>query len=844
MAECGQMSVATIVFSGQQWLFPAAGVVLLALALLVWSYRRAHTHPGVRAACLFLKLLGLLALAACLLEPLWIGQRARPGANFFALLADNSQGMQIKDRGQTRTRGAQLQGLLREDKSAWQGKLEENFQLRRYLFDTRLQATRDYSELAFDGRASSIGTALRALSERFRGQPLAGVLLLTDGNATDIGSELPDLTGLPVVYPVVIGTDDPIKDISLQKVAITQTAFEDAPVSVQADVSVTGYQGSSITAHLVQVAAQADAARATNRAPSDQLHPRASNAAPSAVSSAPVAQEKIVAEQAQRSRRDSETLTFRFQMRPEKSGISFYQVRVAAKQEAQQPEASSEATLANNNRVVAVDRGQGPYRVLYVSGRPNWEYKFLNRAIQEDDQVQLVGLIRIANREPKFEFRGRAGEASNPLFRGFDKTSEETERYDQPVLMRLNTRDKLELSGGFPKTPEELYAYHAVILDDLEAGFFTRDQMVLLEKFVSERGGGFLMLGGQESFHRGKYDHTPIGDMLPVYLDRVVEDRVLTELRLSLTREGMLAPWARLRNNESDEKSRLEALTPFGVLNRVRDVKPGASVLATVADSTGKQHPALIVQRFGLGRTAALTIGDWWQSGLKHPDLQRDLAKSWRQTVRWLVADVPKRIDLQVEPQRGDPNQAVVLQVRVRDEKFQPLDNAAVTLTVQSVGQPSGVSTNLPGASAARAAVSGKASAIHITAEAALSEPGLSQATFVPREPGGYFAEAAVTNAAGAEVGRGAAGWTTDLAAEEFRSLRPNRALLEAIAKKTGGELVSVNKLDDFARGLLSRKAPIMESWTSPLWHRSLVFLFALACFIAEWGLRRWKGLA
>src|SRR5262249_5991463 len=149
---------------------------------------------------------------------------------------------------------------------------------------------------------------------------------------------------------------------------------------------------------------------------------------------------------------------------------------------------------------------------------------FLNRAVSEDDQVQLVGLIRVAKREPKFDFRGRVGESSNPLFRGFgNQSKDEVERYDQPVLVRLNTKDQFELRDGFPKTPEDLYGYHAIILDDLEAEFFTADQMSLLQKFVSERGGGFLMLGGAESFYQGKYDHTPVGDMLPVYCDRVTE---------------------------------------------------------------------------------------------------------------------------------------------------------------------------------------------------------------------------------------------------------------------------------------------------------------------------------
>ena len=124
-----------------------------------------------------------------------------------------------------------------------------------------------------------------------------------------------------------------------------------------------------------------------------------------------------------------------------------------------------------------------------------------------------------------------------------------------------------------------------------------------------------------------------------------------------------------------------------------------------------------------------------------------------------------------------------------------------------------------------------------------MSEAGLYETTYVPREAGGYRAEAVVTDAAGAEVGRAEVGWTADPAADEFRSLVPNRSLLEAVAKKTGGEVISASKLDEFAATLPHRYAPITETWTSPFWHQPAVFLFALACFIAEWGLRRWKGL-
>jgi hypothetical protein len=99
-------------------------------------------------------------------------------------------------------------------------------------------------------------------------------------------------------------------------------------------------------------------------------------------------------------------------------------------------------------------------------------------------------------------------------------------------------------------------------------------------------------------------------------------------------------------------------------------------------------------------------------------------------------------------------------------------------------------------------------------------------------------------DADGVEVGRAQTGWSSDPAAEEFKSLKPNRALLENIARQTGGEVISANSLATFVDKLPNLNAPITESVTTPLWDKPLVFLLALACFAAEWGLRRWKGMA
>jgi uncharacterized membrane protein len=811
--------LAAIVLSSRAWLLPALLTLAVLAGVVVWSYRRNAAERWVGLLCGGLRLAGLAALAACLLEPLWVSQRARPGANVFALLADNSQSLQIKDSGQELSRGELLRAQLATDPQGWQNTLEQTFQVRRYTFDSRLQSTRDFSDLNFDGRASAIGAALRGAMERWRGQPVAGVLLFTDGNATDLAADLPPLDGCPPIYPVVLGTGSGLRDVSVDKVAVSQTAFEDAPVTVQAAVSARGFAGAEVRAQITELAVSRPSGASNDVSAPSRGFSSVSNA---------------VAALSQRAVGDEAQLNFRFQIQPDKPGIHFYELETRAAGE-KGDSSTREATLVNNQRMLVVDRGQEPFRVLCVAGRPDWEYKFLNRALEEDPQVQMVTLLRIARREPKFQFKGRFGEGSNPLFRGFGAaTNEETARYDQPVTVRLNTKDAFELRGGFPKTAEELFKYHAVILDRVEAEFFTHEQMLLLRRFVAERGGGFLMLGGAETFREGGYAETPIGSLLPVYLDRPAEVQLPAEFKWSLTREGWLQPWTRLRATEAEERVRLATMPTFEVLNPIRQAKPGASVLATVSDGDNHTYPALAVQHFGSGAVAALMVGDLWRWGIQDQGMQKDLGKSWRQLVRWLVSDVPARVSVESQP-TDDPSQ-VRLTVKVRDEQFKPLENATARLAIRPVrlerapGDPSSSSNDTR--------------TVELTAAPSATEPGRYEATYVVHNAGAYAVEALVSQPDGQVVGRAQAGWAAEPAAEEFRSLTPNRALLESIARRTGGQLIAMEGLRSFVGHLPDRAAPITETASRPLWHQPSVFLFVLACFLGDWGIRRWKGLA
>ncbi len=792
----------SITLMGRDWLWLVLAMLAAAAALLYLSYRPHSLTRAERVWAFVLKLGGVALISICLLDPHWVHLRVRPGANYIGLLVDTSASLSIRDRGATKSRAELMTDALTHPGVRWPGELEKDFQVRRYAIDSQVRELAGFEGLKYAGESSSLLSGLREVGERYRGRPLAGILLFTDGNATDLPLGLKTIAGLPPVYPVMLGSDQAPLDIAVKAVSVRETEFEDAPVTVQAEVTAVGYGGREVVAQLWEIGA-AEAGKG----------------------------EKMIAQLSQVAGAAEGPIAFRFQFKPRKSGLGFYRVKALSKQElsAAAPTGDSgEATQVNNERIVPVHRPSETYRVLYVGGRPNWEYKFFRRALKEDDQVTMAGLIRVAKREPKFDFKGRAGERSNPLFRGFGGVEDETQRYDQPVLIRLDTRDENELRAGFPKTAEELFPYHAIVLDDVESEFFTQEQMNLMVRFVSERGGGFAMLGGQESFREGHYGKSPLAAMLPVYIDEGsdvpgVAGGAGAEYKWGLSKEGWLQPWVRLREMERAESDRIEAMPPFRVLNTVRGLKPGASLMAEVK-AGGRQWPALAVQHYGHGRVASMMIGDLWRWGMRDEASHKDMDKVWRQLVRWLVADTLKEVDLSVVPRPGDASRSVDLLVRARKPDFEAMEDAQVSMTIQRVGAPSTESTVLVG-------------------DASSEESGSYQGNFWSAKPGAFSAKTTVTDGLGKAVGIAETGWVSEPAADEFASVKPNVTLLQDIARATGGRVVKLEELEAFVPTLATRASPIQESSSYPIWHRSIWLLLAIICFGAEWGIRRRGGL-
>jgi hypothetical protein len=171
--------------SAPEWRPLVTGLLAVFAIALVWTYARCRASAGVRLACALLKAAAVGLLGLCLLEPMQTTEVPRQGANLFVIMADASQSLQVRDEGSQISREEQLRRKIMEDTS-WQDTLDESFELRKFSFARQIKSD-DFSRYAAEGIGSSVVTALASIGQRYRGQPLAGILLLTDGNATDLG---------------------------------------------------------------------------------------------------------------------------------------------------------------------------------------------------------------------------------------------------------------------------------------------------------------------------------------------------------------------------------------------------------------------------------------------------------------------------------------------------------------------------------------------------------------------------------------------------------------------------------------------------------------------------------
>jgi uncharacterized membrane protein len=479
---------------------------------------------------------------------------------------------------------------------------------------------------------------------------------------------------------------------------------------------------------------------------------------------------------------DGEVKTYRVTFSSQSAGPRVFRFRLEPFQD--------EVVQENNEQTSLVRVEDEQPQILYVEGEPRWEYGFLRRAIEQDKNLRVVTLLRQA--DGKF--------------------------------LRQGVESSTVLQRGFPTDKNELFGYKAIVLGSVEASFFTFDQLRMISDFVSRRGGGFLMLGGRNSFGQGGYVNTPIEDLLPVNLGKAgaIPDFQDLEYKVRLTSYGWQHPITRLALSEDQNRKRWDSAPALMGFNPVGALKPGATLLAQgSAPDNGGQNPVILAfQRFGNGRSVALTTAStWrWKMGLDHTDNFHELF--WKQMLRWLVSDVSDPVGVTAEKHSYSRDETVLIQADANDSSFIPVNNAQITARVKA---PSGEITSVP---------------MVWDAE----KDGAYSGTFKPQEEGIHevSAEASQGNKS---LGRGTANFRVAESAEEFHNAALNSTLLKRLADETGGRFYTPQASRTLAEDISYIDKGSSRIEEKDLWDMPLFFLLIAGLVSTEWTLRKRKGL-
>ena len=745
------------------WLF---GLISLLIVVVVWlSYYRTTRplSPAWKAWFIGLRSLVLILILLCLLRPVVNTRQVSPQDTYLAVVLDNSQSMTIADMdGRSRAAAAAdafLAGPVVDE-------LAESFQLRTFAFDqtTRRVAPGEGSgesagALGEPGAGSAIGQALEAVADQLDGLPLGGVVLVSDGadnsNSDPVAAARQFGNRQIPVFTVGVGQEDIPLDIGIVDVRAARTVLEGSVFTVTAALRHQGFAGQEVELAVLD-------------------------------GGATVSSEVVSLGDAGVSRR------FSLEVTPERAERIVYELRVGV-----QP---GEIITRNNSYSFLVDNtDKPPLDILYLEGHPRNEYKFIRRAVEDDESLRLATYLQTG--PGKFYRQG----------------------IESPT----------ELAGGFPGSRETLYEYEAIILGDIEKEFFNDDQLQMIEGFVAERGGGLLKSGMVDEEFIG----TPLVDILPVTL--VEENFLPNPLRGGirrgdhpsgelftprLTRNGEFSPLLRLAGEDADNRfawSQLPQLQGVYVTGRI---KPGAEVLLEhpALQFQNQALPVIVTQRYGSGRVMSLTTASTWRWQMMMDSEDPSHETLWRQMLRWLAVSAQDRVTLEFDREFYNIGDEVQVTARVLDEQYEP-DNDA-SLWIQTT-DPLDEITDTP-------------------MEWNIEEDGIYRSSFIADQEGVFDLLVDVTSAAGEEGAEKQAAIVVTPSLREFNNAGMDRGLLGRMAEAGGGGYFDLDELDglpeaiEFTPNAFSREVQI-DLWDEP-W--LLALLVGLLCI--DWMSRRLRGLS
>jgi len=730
------------VFNDSEFIF-ASGWPLWIIAVLVLAFfvtllvimaRRPGNMKGYQLGAIgFIQLLMLAVVLIVVWQPALVSERLLSGENAVAIMLDTSGSMTFNEGGSTRM--DQAQALLTPDSLA---DIANIYNILPYGFADNASTMDAFSILPEPGTATNLGQSVLQTLRQATGASLGAVILISDGadNSGAISqAELSEIASFGVpIHSVGIGRENIPEDLELSEVLLPEKALPGTTLSAR--VAIRHDQGGSARVKVYD----GDTFLTTQ----DIVLGNDQNMTLAFV-------DIEVPEPGQ--------LDLRFTLDP----------------------INNESNLANNMRSRVVDVEESRYKILYVEGEPRWEYKFLQRALNDDPSIQLSTLLKVT---------------PNKYYRQGIESPE-------------------QLENGFPEERAELFNYDALIIGSLNAAELSSEQQAMIRDFVSDRGGSLMMLAGLNGLGLGGWGETVVNEILPSRLNADNAAFVREKAPVTLTDSGRLAPMLQFSDSESENERLWAELPEIADHQQLGPLRPAATTLLGV-NVEGRIQPLLVTQPYGKGQSYILaTGGTWrWQMSLPVADMRHETF--WRQLTRGLVANSPRPFELTSRVQ----NEEISVRAQVRDpdaEENQGLEISAVVSSENS-------------------------DVVSLDLQPVAGQPGVYEASFAPNQTGLYSIEA-ISRVGESLVSATTTAVRYDEGQEIF-NVRQNRSLLERISLLTGGQYWSPEQWDEIPEAISYSTAGITEQQISYLWDAPFFFLLLILLKTAEWLLRRhWRTI-
>ncbi len=306
-------------------------------------------------------------------------------------------------------------------------------------------------------------------------------------------------------------------------------------------------------------------------------------------------------------------------------------------------------------------------KILYVEHSPRWEFKFLQPALLRDRRIQVEFLL--VNADPK-------------ATRKFDETS--------PLLFE------------FPKEREKFFdaKYNLIILGDVAASYFSKEQLEWIREFVQNRGGLIVMAGRQNM--PNTYEGTPLAEVLPVEFKKEkfgLDAEVRTQEYLAtLTETGQRADWLALADTpEESLEVWQKKLFGFHWHFPVTKLRPAAtSLVVNPRAKMGEQPmPIIATHHYGKGQVMWFGTDETWRWRWNYQD--KYFVRFWGQVIYQfglpsLLGESAKRAQMALDRTQavvGTPN---TIYVRLLDKDFNPRKDKKVDAELEHLDAKPGES--------------------------------------------------------------------------------------------------------------------------------------------------------